>query len=158
MTSPYSLIRPLLLLIVTACLSLGALADTLTIQGPDREVVLTQQEVLALGEKPLTTTTPWTEGEHIFEGASLASVLALAGIEEGKVVATALDGYTFEVPLAAAFDAGAYVAVSQDGELMQVREKGPFWIIFPWSERPELVNREIRNWAVWHLARLKVTD
>lgn len=158
MLSPRSQFRRLLLSIMTVCFSLGALADTLRVQGPTREVVLTQQEVLALGEKSLTTMTPWTEGEHTFEGASLASVLALAGIDDGRVIATGLDDYISEIPIAAAFEAGAYVAVSKDGELMQIREKGPFWIIFPWSEHPELVNREIRNWAVWHLARLKVTD
>ena len=39
---------------------------------------------------------------------------------------------------------------------MRVRDKGPLWIVFPWSEHPELVTERIRTWAVWQLTRLEV--
>jgi hypothetical protein len=39
---------------------------------------------------------------------------------------------------------------------MRVREKGPIWLIYPWSARPELKTAVFNNRAIWQLRRLEV--
>lgn len=135
-----------------------ALAETLEVRGTEKTVTLHQEDLLALGPESLVTTTPWTDGASTYRGATLEQVLAMAGIEGGRIAARALDGYSVDIPVEAAVEAGALIAVSVDGELMRVKDKGPFWIVFPWSQQPDLVNREVRAWAIWQLTQISQTD
>lgn len=145
------------LLTATALVTLPALtlAENLVVEGPDKQVTLSQQALLALDHDPLTTETPWTDGELRFDGAPLAAVLALADIDSGQLVAQALNGYSVDIPVSAALDSEAFIAVRINGEIMRVKDKGPFWIVFPWSEKPGLLNREVRAWSIWQLTALK---
>jgi hypothetical protein len=67
----------------------------------------------------------------------------------------ALNDYAATIPLPAALDAEAFLATRQDGNPMPVRSRGPFWIIFPWSRRPDLDTARVRQWSVWQLARIE---
>lgn len=153
---PRHLFSPLTLMLLL-CMGGNALAERLAVEGVDQTVMLSQQDLLKLGPASVTTTTPWTDGESTYRGATLEQVLALAGINGGRVSARALNGYSVNIPVEAAVAAGALVAVSADGELMRVRDKGPFWIVFPWSQQPDLVNREVRAWAIWQLTQISQT-
>lgn len=154
------LIPPLIApaLITLATLAGLASAEHLHIEGPDRRQVHTQASLLALEDATLRTQTPWTDGELRFGGASLATVLASANISGGWLEAEALNGYSVTLPVGEVIEQGAFVAVSIDGEPMRVKDKGPFWIVFPWSERPDLLNREVRAWSIWQVTRLKVVN
>lgn len=155
------MMRPLIRL--TACLLLIAavqpvLAETLRITGPDGTRTFTQESLLALGAEQLHTKTPWTDGDMTFEGVPLDRVLAEVGIEGGQVAAEALNGYSVDIPVAAAVDAGAFLAVHLNGAPMRVKDKGPYWIVFPWSTNPDLNNRDVRAWSIWQLQHLRFLD
>jgi hypothetical protein len=37
-----------------------------------------------------------------------------------------------------------------------VRNRGPVWIVFPWSARPALETALVRQRAIWQLARIEI--
>lgn len=109
-----------------------------------------------LGVEPLRTVTAWTEGEQLFEGVPLRRVLDVVGARGTRLRAMALNEYESTIALDDPAAAHAFLAFKRNGGPMRVRDKGPLWIVFPWSERPELVTDRVRTWAVWQLTRLEV--
>lgn len=132
------------------------LAQTLTIKTSETEHTLTQEQLKAIKPSKLTTITPWTDQAYTFEGIALADLLAHLNIITAKANARALNDYVVEIDIKAAINAGAFVASHLDGKAMSVRKKGPFWIVFPWSEDPKLNSRSVHTWAIWQMVELKV--
>ena len=109
-----------------------------------------------LGLIDLRTRTPWTEGEPLFTGVSFARLLNVVAANGMVVTAKAANDYSADIPVSVLRDSGALLAMSLDGEPLTLRDKGPLWIVFPWSERPDLDRTEIHNYAVWQLLSLHV--
>lgn len=140
------------------CLAGNASGYDLVVRDHSGQAHYTQAELLALDNTVLTTDTPWTDGLLAFEGARLARVLEDAGVEAEQLLASALNGYSVVISVPEAIQEGAFIAVQIDGEPMRVRDKGPFWLVFPWVDRPELLSREVRSWSVWQLERLEAVE
>ena len=134
------------------------MAETLEVSGPNGTHTYTQASLLDLGRDQLQTETPWTDGPLSFVGVPLARVLAEAGIDSGRIAAEALNGYSVDIPVEAAVEAGAFLASHLEGEPMRVKDKGPYWIVFPWSSNADLDNRDVRSWSIWQLKRLQSVE
>lgn len=130
----------------------------LRIHGPKitRELVLDDGTLAALGVEDLTTRTPWTEGVARFGGVPLAKVLRAVDVVDGSVRAIALNDYAVEFPAVDALAMDAFLARTMDGRELTVRDKGPFWMIFPWSARPELETASVQAMSVWQLRELEI--
>ncbi len=118
-------------------------------------LILGRDGMKALGWETLTTITPWTKKPIAFGGVSLKRILDHAGITAPSVEAIALNDYRANVDVAEAVEWGAFVACEADGEPISVRDKGPCWIVFPWSQRPELDNGNVQAVSVWQLHVLR---
>ncbi|CAE7857227.1 unnamed protein product, partial [Symbiodinium necroappetens] len=90
------------------------------------------------GGTVLTTDTPWTEAPVTFEGMSGAQLLALLEVTGQSATAIALNDYRVEIPVSDFREAGLLIAYKRDGKSMPVRENGPLWIVFPYSQRADL--------------------
>jgi hypothetical protein len=121
-----------------------------------RELVLDDDALAALGAEDLATYTPWTEGVPLFSGVPLAKVLRAAGAISGSVRAIALNDYAVEFSADDAVAKDAFLARTMNGRQLTVRDKGPFWIIFPWSKRPELKTASVQAMSVWQLRELEI--
>lgn len=117
---------------------------------------LTADDLEAMDPQTLTTTTVWTEGAITFRGVPLAAILEAAGADGSEVRAEALNDYYVDFAVDDALAWGALVAFEADGARMPVRDKGPYWIVYPWSERPELDIGEVRMTSVWQLTEIEV--
>jgi hypothetical protein len=109
-----------------------------------------------LGITALTTRTPWTEGERAFVGVAFANLLDAIGAIGASARAVAANDYVVDIPLSTLLGADAFLAMSMDGRQLRLRDKGPLWIIFPWSQRPELDRSELHSYAVWQLQSLHI--
>ncbi len=109
-----------------------------------------------LGTMRITTRTPWTEGEGVFEGVSVRRLLAAVQARGGTVRAIALNDYAADIPIEELLRHEALIAWSLDGRRLSRRDKGPLWIVFPWSERPEIDTRLVRQHSVWQLEHLAI--
>ena len=111
-----------------------------------------------LGLSRLKTWTPWTEGEPEFTGVAAAALMAHVGAEGTAVRARALNDYGITIPLADFERYPVLIATAMDGERLRTRDKGPLWVIYPWSDHPELDDRVTRQRSIWQLESLHVVE
>ena len=111
-----------------------------------------------LGLSTLRTWTPWTEGEPEFSGIRAKTLMARVGAEGATVLARALNDYEIAIPLSDFDRYPVLIAMAVDGERLRTRDKGPLWVIYPWSDHPELDDRVTRQKSIWQLQSLHVGD
>ncbi len=110
----------------------------------------------ALGTTTLKTTTVWTSGEVVFEGVLVRDVLQALGAQGHEVVATALNDYVATLPLEELYQYPVMLAFKMNGEYLQIRDKGPLWLVYPRDQFPELRNSMTDKKWVWQLRDLEV--
>ncbi len=110
----------------------------------------------ALPQHTLLTETPWTDGITRFEGPLARNVLAAVGASGESVRASAINDYAVNIPLADFEQYDVIVALTRDGAPMRVRDKGPLWIIYPWSDHPQLRSEVHHSRSIWQLKALHV--
>ncbi|MDW8316172.1 MAG: hypothetical protein RMK64_14470 [Rhodovarius sp.] len=99
----------------------------------------------------LRTHTPWTRGPQLFEGRPLLPLLPEALLRAPLLVAVGLDDYRAEIPAEDVQRHGLFLAWRRNGVLLTVRDRGPFWLLYPWSARPGLDLPLFHRRAVWQL-------
>lgn len=109
-----------------------------------------------LGLSEVRTSTPWTDGVQVFEGVLARTVVERIQAKGELVKAAALNDYTVELPLADFLDNDVLLAMTMNGEAMQVSDKGPIWIIYPRDDVPAFQNRQLNDRWVWQLKSLDV--
>ena len=126
------------------------------ITGVERSFDLAELE--ALGLESLRTRTAWTGPETLhFSGVPLLRVLQAVGAQGDRLRATALNDYAVNLPREDAERNGAFLATRQDGAPLRVRDRGPIWLIYPWSDRPDLDLAVYRDRAIWQLRQIDVS-
>lgn len=108
------------------------------------------------GGQVLRTETPWTEGMVEFEGIGGRELFELLGAEGTLVAARALNDYQVEIPIEDFREGRLLVAYRRDGAEMSVREKGPLWIVYPFSEDETYLSVTYQTRSIWQLRRLEV--
>ncbi len=110
----------------------------------------------ALAQTTVRTETPWTDGMVEFRGPLARTVLAAAGARGERVRATAINDYTVAIPVTDLESYSVIFALSMDGKRMRVRDRGPIWVIYPWSDHAELNTDVYHGRAIWQLRSLVV--
>lgn len=109
-----------------------------------------------LGLSKLTTWTPWTEGQIAFEGVLARRLLEAIDARGTEVDATALNEYACSIPIEDFHKYDVLLATRVNGRPLRVRDKGPIWIVYPWSGHAELDDFMTREKSVWQLSALHV--
>lgn len=112
----------------------------------------------SLGTTEVRTETPWTTGEIAFTGVRLRDILNAVGAQGSVVLATALNDYSTSIPIKDTDLYDVVVATRQNGRKMTVRDRGPLWVIYPWSDKPELRNELYYSRSIWQLKSLEVLE
>jgi hypothetical protein len=72
------------------------------------------------------------------------------------VTAEALNDYSVDVPIEDGLKHGALVVYLFDGQPMLPSDRGPVWILYPFSGRPETQTETFYQRAVWNLYSMTV--
>lgn len=129
----------------------------LTVQAPGRPAADFDMAALErLPQHSFRTSTPWYPQPVSFTGPLLRDVLAAAGARGKTLRAVALNDYKVDLPAedAARFD--VIVARLLDGQPMPVRERGPLFIVYPFSTSAELQSEKYYSRSAWQLRRIEV--
>ncbi|EEX13172.1 oxidoreductase, molybdopterin binding [Citreicella sp. SE45] len=110
----------------------------------------------AIGETEITTETIWTPGTKVFKGVPLSTLLEYVGADGETIDATAINDYSIAIPMSDAVPTGPIIAYEMDGELMSRRDKGPLWVIYPFSSSSEYRTEVIYSRSIWQLDRLAI--
>lgn len=145
------------------------------LRGPDGQVILTISGQIAettsagvaefdleglkrLGMTDVVTETPWTEGMVRFSGVLARDVLDLVGAKGNAVSAVALNDFSVTIPIEDLETYNVIIAMQRDGSPMRVRDRGPLWVIYPWSDNAVLRNKVYYARSIWQLRSLTVVD
>lgn len=137
----------------------GAAQDavlTLTGKMLEGEIVLSREDLSALPQQTLVTSTSVTDGRATFEGFLLRDLLEAYNARGKMVVARALNDYKMEIPYSDFERFDVLGALSMDGETLGPRDKGPIWIVYPRDDHAELQDIRYDTRWVWQLVSLHV--
>ena len=110
-----------------------------------------------LGLARLRSWTPWTDGQPEFEGVPGAA--ADGGGRRHRQRGARERAQRLREPPFRWRTSQRYpvlLATRIDGQQLEVRDKGPIWIVYPWSTNPELDDLPTRRKSVWQLRSLHV--
>lgn len=125
--------------------------------GEETVVSFTSDELLRLEETTIVTVNDYVDGMTTFVGPRLRTLLADANLKPSdQIQVTALNDYRTTIPADEILKYDVIVAVLMDGAEMSVRDKGPFWVIYPMSEHPELQEPSYNDRLVWQLASIEL--
>lgn len=110
----------------------------------------------ALGTAELRTATPWTEGVGTFVGVPGKRLLEALGATGTMLRAVALNDYEVDIPVSDLIDYPVLLALDLAGKPLSVRERGPVWVVYPWTAYPMLDDRVHRQRSVWQLSEILV--
>ncbi|WP_428515248.1 molybdopterin-dependent oxidoreductase [Roseovarius sp.] len=125
----------------------------------DGEAATFDLEMLrALGESEIKTDTIWTPGDHVFTGVRLKTLLDHLGADGSTIEATAINDYSVSIPMADATEGGPIIAYAMDGKELSRRDKGPLWVIYPFSSSSDYRTEVIYSRSIWQLDRITIKE
>ncbi len=86
----------------------------------------------------------------------MRDLLARLGAEGRSVMATGIDEYRIEIPIKDFQDYDVIIAYAEDGVALRPDNKGPLWIVYPFTANPELKKDLYFSRSVWQLTGLTV--
>ena len=130
----------------------------MVVDADGEEHVLSLDALDSMEQVEFSTTTIWTEGKVQFSGVPVMSILAAFEAEGTTLQMSALNDYKVEMPIADLRQDLPIVATRMNGQTMSVREKGPYWIVYPFDRSPEYRTEVTYAQSVWQLTALAVMD
>ncbi|PPK49961.1 hypothetical protein [Marinobacter persicus] len=135
----------------------GFAAPKLEVTNRHETVVLEWADLEALPQTTIQTTSPYFEGSVEFSGPTLQAVIDQVGLSgESEMTLIALNDYRVSGSVNELLSLDAIVATRRNGKAMSVRQRGPFWLMLPMSDRPELDHEDYHRFMVWQLQRIKL--
>lgn len=148
----------------TICIGLlgtSAMAQSLdlivtTPNGTIVELSLDQLDIMDQTE--FTTQTIWIDDKVTFQGVALSAVLEQANARGTLVTMTALNDYAVDIPFAEIGEDYPIVATRMNGDTMPVRDKGPYWVVYPYDFDESFQTETTYARSIWQLKSLDVMD
>lgn len=130
----------------------------LTVETAGETTNLTIELLDELPQTSFTSTTIWTDGKIEFSGVPLSTLVDGIQSESTIIRLVALNDYAVDIPLSEISDDYPIVATRMNGEFMKVRDKGPFWIVYPYDEGPQYQTDLVYSRSIWQLKTVSVID
>lgn len=124
--------------------------------GPEAVKSFTVEDLEALGMVQVKTETPWTDGIVTFEGVLGRKVLSAVDAKGRLLKARALNDYIVDIPTSDFEEFDVILATRIDGQRLSVRDRGPLWVIYPWSENRSLQSDTFYSRSIWQLQSIQV--
>ena len=132
----------------------GNLALTVDENGQANRI-LTLAELDQLEQVSFATTTIWTDGNVEFSGVPL--IRLLDNLPQSSVLRlTALNDYSVDLPASDLVDIYPIIATRMNGQEISVRDKGPYWLVYPYDSDPVYQNETTYARSIWQLSMIQV--
>ena len=136
----------------------GAVLQITTPASQNAPLVLSQAELQSLPQGRFETSTIWTDGIVTFSGVPLRALFERYDIQGTTVEMVALNDYAVAMPIADIQEDAPLLATHMNGVALSVRDKGPFWIVFPYDRDPKYQTEVVYSQSIWQLNRLNIVD
>lgn len=113
---------------------------------------LSMSDLDAMDQTTYVTANAFLESPAKFSGPLLRDVLALYNLTvSDEITITALNDYSIQIPFSDALDHEVILATKLDDKVMSVRDKGPIWLMYPVSKKPEIDNTIYESRMIWQM-------
>lgn len=123
--------------------------------GVQRDMTLAELEKLPKAE--IRTTTPWHDGVQHFEGVSLQILMETLKLSGSVAQVTALNRYRTTIPVQDFAEFKPILAYRRNGLAMEVREKGPLFIVYPYDSNAVLKSETYFSRSAWQVRSISVS-
>lgn len=120
------------------------------------ETSLTLDDLDAMDQVSFATNTIWTNAANRFSGVPLRVLLEKLGAEATALRMVALNDYWVEMPVADLEADVPIIATRMNGAPMSVRDKGPYWVMFPFDDHPDYRTETNFSRSIWQLHRIRL--
>lgn len=144
--------RYLLFLIVF--ISTVSQSSELIIELPNGEhKQVTYRELVSMQSTTVTTHLPWLSGETTFTGVSIEELLTSFSKDTvpSSITVRALNDYSVQINGTDIVKYQPILAYLKNGNKMKIRDKGPYWLIYPLSTYPEIDISRYHEQMVWQV-------
>jgi hypothetical protein len=120
------------------------------------QIEFSRADLEAMGLTTIRTATPWHDGVQTFEGVPLAALMDRVAARGAKAELVALNRYRTTIPTE---DFGRHqpiLALKRNGNYMEVRDKGPLFVIYPYDSKPELRSEQYFARSAWQVRTIIV--
>jgi hypothetical protein len=130
----------------------------LTIEGKvgGGRVEFSRAELEAIGLATIRTTTPWHDGVQTFEGVPLSALMGrvASGVRQAEFIA--LNKYRTVIPFEDFARHQPILALKRNGNYMEVRDKGPLFVIYPYDAKAELRSEQYFARSAWQVRAINI--
>jgi len=91
-----------------------------------------------------------------YRGPTLISLLDYVGARGDTIKVIAWDEYLVTIPVADIKKYGVILATHESGNRMTLDDKGPFFVVFPFTDHAELRNDAYYSLSVWQVREIVV--
>ncbi|WP_298726825.1 molybdopterin-dependent oxidoreductase [uncultured Ferrovibrio sp.] len=110
----------------------------------------------AIGTTEIVTMTPWFPDVMRFEGVLLRDLLDKVAAQGSSLHAVAHNDYAADIPVEDARRFDVILAMKANGRTLTLRDKGPLFIVYPFSSDKALRSDVMYYRSVWQLRSLEV--
>jgi len=104
----------------------------------------------------LDTSTPWTDARTRFEGVLLRDILpSVVGGSNGAIIVMAHNDYFAKLPVQDLAEHDILLAWRADGRRLTLRDKGPFWVIYPLDSLGSEASKHLHK-MVWQVRSIEI--
>ncbi|WP_338017226.1 molybdopterin-dependent oxidoreductase [Vreelandella alkaliphila] len=121
-----------------------------------QEARFDREMLTALPQHAFETGTPWTDGCSHYSGPLMRTLLKHLGYTGDVVHVTALNGYEAEIPISDFYDYDVILALERNEQQIPIREYGPLWVLYPFSQDEALLSEKMRFRSVWQVMQINV--
>lgn len=112
--------------------------------------------LLDLQQGTIITQNPWTDGLNRYQGPLGTALMDLLGANGDNLVLTALNDYSSAMPISDLSQFGVVLAMSMNEQRLRIRDRGPLFVIYPFTDEPDLNSELYHNRSVWQVNRIDV--
>ncbi|WLD58919.1 hypothetical protein NFC81_03800 [Salinispirillum sp. LH 10-3-1] len=117
-----------------------------------------REMLLALTQRTISTENPWNDGINTYSGPLGEAIMDAVGVKGTVITVTALNDYSADLPTSDLSEFGVIFAMSMNDKELRVRDRGPLFVIYPFTGRPELNSERYHNRSVWQINRIVVNE
>lgn len=115
----------------------------------------TSQDLRVFNEIAVVTANDFVTEETRFEGPLLRDLIGQEKLNlTSEISVTALDGYSTSIPVDEVYKYDVIIATSMDGRPLSEEPQGPFWVIYPMTDNPELQDG-YNSRLIWQLSDIE---
>lgn len=131
-------------------------SGNITFTNQDGMAVIDRDAVNNLPQRIITTTNHITDVPITYKGPLFSDLLTQLGARGSLVTVYAWDDYSAEISTADLKKYQVILATHENDKKLTLDDRGPLFVVFPFSKHPELRNDLYYNKSVWQIRAIEV--